>query len=235
MEGQPLTFPEAMYQTGIAFVDTCRVINWSVTGPYLPVYSFVLEKVADRFSSPTPRAIIENWRRLMGFQMPMAMYENFSFVCCEAISKSLDSDGRLHSQSGPAIEYLDGFKMYCWHGTTVPGWVVTQPEWINVTRIEKEANAEVRRVLVERYGEEKFINDSQAVPVQEDESGVLYRREFLDDEPLVMVRVKNSTPEPDGSFKHYFLRVPPEIETARQAVAWTFGMNGAEYAPEVES
>ena len=46
-------------------------------------------------------------------------------------------------------------------------------------------------------------------------------------EPVVMVEVLNSTPEPDGSFKDYWLRVPPTMETARQAVAWTFGLADA--------
>jgi hypothetical protein len=50
-----------------------------------------------------------------------------------------------------------------------------------------------------------------------------------------MVEVVNSTPEPDGSRKTYFLRVPPTIETAREAVAWTFGLGAVDYRPAVES
>jgi hypothetical protein len=50
-----------------------------------------------------------------------------------------------------------------------------------------------------------------------------------------MVRVKNSTPEPDGTYKEYFLRVPPTIKTAREAVAWTFEMDENEYKPKFES
>ncbi|MGH9553254.1 MAG: DUF6745 domain-containing protein [Terriglobales bacterium] len=46
-----------------------------------------------------------------------------------------------------------------------------------------------------------------------------------------MVRVINSTPEPDGSYKHYFLRVPPEITTAKSAVAWTFDIDADKYSP----
>ena len=64
---------------------------------------------------------------------------------------------------------------------------------------------------------------------------VITRREMNDDEPLVMVRVINSTPEPDGTNKRYMLRVPPTIKTAREAVAWTFGMSPETYAPEMES
>lgn len=64
-----------------------------------------------------------------------------------------------------------------------------------------------------------------------------------------MVGVANSTPEPDGSHKSYFLRVHPECRpmlangafgaaqalTARNAVASTFGLRGPEYAPAVET
>ena len=55
------------------------------------------------------------------------------------------------------------------------------------------------------------------------------------DEPLVVVEVQNSTPESDGSRKTYFLRVPPQTQTAREGVAWTFGMSRDEYAPRRES
>ena len=50
-----------------------------------------------------------------------------------------------------------------------------------------------------------------------------------------MVEVVNSTPEPDGSRKTYFLRVPPTITTAREAVAWTFALGAGEYRPAVET
>jgi hypothetical protein len=56
-----------------------------------------------------------------------------------------------------------------------------------------------------------------------------------DDEPLVVVRVENSTREPDGSKKYYFLRVPPHITRAKEAVAWTFGLDSANYLPKKET
>ena len=79
--------------------------------------------------------------------------------------------------------------------------------------------------------------------------GTLWWRELDRDEPIVMVEVVNQTPEPDGSFKHYFLRVDPRLRplladgsfgraqflTARNAVASTFGLQGEQYAPELET
>ena len=50
-----------------------------------------------------------------------------------------------------------------------------------------------------------------------------------------MVEVLNSTAEPDGSWKTYWLRVPPTMRTPREAIAWTFGMTKEEYAPAMQS
>jgi hypothetical protein len=89
--------------------------------------------------------------------------------------------------------------------------------------------------MLERYGEARYLQDSGVVPVHHDKYGVLFRKEIPGDEPLVMVRVVNATPEPDGHRKNYFLRVPPTVETAHEAVAWTFGMSPKEYHPDVET
>ena len=51
----------------------------------------------------------------------------------------------------------------------------------------------------------------------------------------MVVEVENSTPEPDGSRRTYFLRVPPATRTAREAVAWTFSMTADAYRPSMET
>jgi hypothetical protein len=55
------------------------------------------------------------------------------------------------------------------------------------------------------------------------------------DEDVKVVKVINSTAEPDGTFKDYFLRVPPGTRTARAGVAWTFGLTEDEYEPSEET
>src|SRR5262249_47757882 len=133
------------------------------------------------------------------------------------------------------LEYSDGFKIFAWHGAVVPEWIIREPEKISVSLITAELNAEVRRVMIERYGLEKFIKDSGATKVHQDALGVLWRKNLPGDEALVMVQVKNSTAEPDGTYKHYFLRVPPDTRTVRAAVAWTFGLMEHEYKPRKET
>ncbi|HUD75311.1 MAG TPA: hypothetical protein VMQ76_09590, partial [Terracidiphilus sp.] len=121
---------------------------------------------------------------------------------------------RLHCETGPAVE-SDAEGLYFWHGVIVPAFVVTRPDWITMSHIDSEENAEVRRVMMERYGMARYLFDSHAVELHKDDYGTLYRKEIPGDEPLVMVKVVNSTIEPDGSFKEYTLRVPPNITTAR--------------------
>ncbi len=89
--------------------------------------------------------------------------------------------------------------------------------------------------MLERLGYDRFILELGAVPVQADGFGALYRIPGDFREPFVLVHVTNSTPEPDGSRKRYFLRVPPNVKTAHEAVAWTFGMRAEEYRPSRET
>ena len=146
-----------------------------------------------------------------------------------------DERGRLHSAAGPAIVYPDGWSVYAWHGVGIAGAIIVRPETITVAQIQHEANVEVRRVLLERYGFDRYVTDSGALPIHADDTGTLYRCELDGDEPLAVVAVLNSTPEPDGSRKRYVLRVPPDMTEARQAVAWTFGQKADEYQPALET
>jgi hypothetical protein len=146
-----------------------------------------------------------------------------------------DDRGRLHSPTGMAIRYPDGFGVYAWHGVRVPAEVIERPEMLDVARITNESNAEVRGVMLERYGLERYVRECGARVLDRSDYGTLWRAELPNDEPLVLVEVENSTPEPDQSRKRYMIRVPPTIERAREAVSWSFGMGEQEYAPAAES
>jgi len=146
-----------------------------------------------------------------------------------------DNLGRLHSGDGPALGYPDGYAVHAWRGMPIPADFVTQLDTLTAARIHGETNAELRRVMLEHYGYERYLRESAAVAVQRDEYGVLWRVPIPDDEPLCMVEVRNATPEPDGSRRTYWLRVPPRMRSAREAVAWTFGLTAEEYAPTIQT
>jgi hypothetical protein len=136
-----------------------------------------------------------------------------------------------------AIGFRDGWGVHSVHGVRVPGWIVESPGEITPEKIDSEGNAEIRRVMVEKFGVNRYVSSPGTETIGSDDWGVLLRRNMgADDEPIVVVKVVNSSPEPDGRFKDYFLRVPPNIETPRQAVAWLNWKDSAEeYAPVMQT
>jgi len=146
-----------------------------------------------------------------------------------------DGQGRLHSANGPAVAYPDGWLVYAWHGVGVAESIILHPETITIADIQSERDVEVRRVLLERYGFDRYIMDMGAMPIHADDTGTLYRCELEGDEPLVVVSVMNSTPESDATRKRYVLRVPPDMTRAREAVAWTFYQKAEDYRPALET
>lgn len=152
---------------------------------------------------------------------------------------ALDENARLHNLRGPALEWPDGHKLYAVAGISVDPTLIEFPELLNVDRIDDEDNAEVRRALITLYGEERFLRDSGAEIVNYGRKGAkLWSRPFANDDegrPFQMVEVLNSTPEPDGTFKTYFLRVPPTVKTADEGIAWTFDVDPKVYNPQRET
>ena len=84
-------------------------------------------------------------------------------------------------------------------------------------------NVTDRRTAMEKYGHERLLK-KVGTEIQQDDYGKLWSMASDNDvdDRSVWLEVVNSTPEPDGTHAHYFLRVPPNMETAKQAVEWTF-------------
>ncbi|MEU3749810.1 MULTISPECIES: DUF6745 domain-containing protein [Streptomyces] len=162
-------------------------------------------------------------------------YENVAVVCERPVELHRDEAGRLDRGDGPALAYADGFALHAWRGMPVAADFLAGLAGLTPERIRAEENAELRRVMLEYYGYDRYLAVSGARHEHRDGTGVLWRVELADDEDVVMVEVVNSTPEPDGSHRTYWLRVPPSTRTAREGVAWTFGLSAEEYEPLVQT
>ena len=168
-----------------------------------------------------------------GWALP---YETTCWVSERTSTLHRDELGRLHSLTGPALVYPDGWAIHAVHGVRVPREVVEDSTWTTVERIEAEPNSEIRRVMMLKYGAARYLQESGAKLVNQSKRGKLWRKDRKGDDPLVMVEVQNSTSEPDKTFKTYFLRVPPHIKTAAAAVAWRFGFETVrDYHPAIET
>lgn len=146
---------------------------------------------------------------------------------------------RPHREDGPAAVWADGWRLHAVHGVVVPERAVEAPETLTSYDVFDAEDEAERRVLIDRIGVRRFLDGCWTELLDDDPVfGRLWR---LPDprgrsrEPMVLVEVVNATPEPDGSSRTHLLRVPPAMTTARYAVAWTFGLQPDEYAPDVQT
>src|SRR5208337_1390196 len=153
--------------------------------------------------------------------------------------------------------YSDGWGVYAWHGLRVPRQLIERPEELSIAAIDGEQNAELRRVMIERYTLERYVRDSGATVVHEDRDALglprrLLRKTLTEIGDVLLLDVQNSSLEPDGSRRSHLLPCHPALRpippagfglplgepqalTCHNAVASTFYLRGEEYAPEVET
>jgi hypothetical protein len=150
-------------------------------------------------------------------------------VICVPLPSVWAADEGLHREDGPVIAWPSGERHWLWRGVRVPQWMIEHPQRITPARIRGERNLEIRRCMIERFGLERFVRESGAELIAEDRSGTLWRINFGDRHRHTMVEVADGTVQHDGTRRRYFLRVPPRMRSAREAVAWTYGLTPQQY------
>jgi hypothetical protein len=154
-------------------------------------------------------------------------------------SPQIWTDGRrLHRADGPALAWRET-KVYAWKGCIVPKRFIAQRASTRPDDIRAVPDQRLRRALVDLYaathGHRRCMQDFGGVMMHEDTTGRLWcvnpGREVVAPQPgdIKLVEVANGTVEADGSRNTYWLSVPPDMQRAQQAVAWTYAMTAEEY------
>ena len=76
-----------------------------------------------------------------------------------------DDQHRLHCETGPAVAYPDGYRLFFWHGTAVPGHWITHKSDLLPEAVLRTANVEQRRAGCEILGWERILNELRAVEI----------------------------------------------------------------------
>ena len=192
-----------------------------------------------------------------GFRL---MHEEFCIVSDFPEILKKDEQNRPHADDGPSHRWRDGWELYYWHGVQVTRQIVMAPETLTIEQVRKEENAEVRRVMIERMGWDRFCKLADlkvihrdtmtayfpAIPVSEtvhanmraitsyregtEVAELLESSEFKDFDNHPLKFVRVTDP---STGEHYVLRVWHENTRAYQAVAQTFGMTEEEYRSSI--
>ncbi|MEM7715596.1 MAG: DUF6745 domain-containing protein, partial [Cyanobacteria bacterium P01_A01_bin.68] len=153
-------------------------------------------------------------------------------------SLSYDEQNNLHESNGkPAIEYADRFKVYAHHGT----WIlekygqVPSSQWKSQWLLSEE-NAELRRILIQVIGYNRICKELGAIELDSWNEYTLLKIENYTEinnshnsqnnsEPMHLLKMTCPSTE-----HIHFLRVPPDITSARVGITWiNWGVDPEEF------
>ena len=155
-------------------------------------------------------------------------FEKICIVCDRPTKLSFDNENRLHAEGKPAISFADGYSLYSYHGVTLPEKYgkVHPKEWQAKWLLE-ETNAELRRVLIQGIGYSRICQDLQAIELDSwQEYTLLTIESDIDIESIYLLKMTC----PSTGYIHA-LRVPPDINSARDAIRWVnWGIDPEEFS-----
>lgn len=133
------------------------------------------------------------------------------------------------------------FRHIYWHGVRINEVIAWKPEKLTIKDVWDQQNLEVRRVMIDRMGYNRFFEEAGAeqLDIDEDAGGVrrLMRvkmprlNRWERDEPVVCLAVTCPS-----TGRKYALRVPPNITSCHAGAAWLAGFdNPNDYAPIKET
>ncbi len=132
-----------------------------------------------------------------------------------------------------------------WNGIAISGQAAFHPETISAEQVLREPNAEMRRMLLERMGMDRFVAEGKPAVLDSDSDRggprVLlrivpdYQNHAMEQETKEAEEVFLQVRDPSTG-RGYILRVPPTMTTCHQAAAWIAGFeNPDDYHPDVET
>ena len=140
--------------------------------------------------------------------------------------------GRLHATDGPAVSYPDGWQIFAVNGTRIPGEWITDPKTLTPEAALGQSNVELRRAAVELLGWHKVLSNLPHRVIDADvnpQIGTLLSVDLPDAPNSRFIRVEC------GTRRTFALPVPPEMTTAREANAWTYGLSKEELELEART
>jgi len=122
----------------------------------------------------------------------------------------------LHCDDGPSVEYNNEFKLWTINGVPVDEQIVMRPETQTLDQINQEKNEEVKRVRIDRFGWQSYLEQMQATVLDEQTNDIEQTNEALMEcgEMRVLICSCPSTA------KVFSLEFAKDVATCDQAQDW---------------
>ncbi|GET41997.1 hypothetical protein MiSe_68110 [Microseira wollei NIES-4236] len=154
-------------------------------------------------------------------------YKKICLVCDRPRIVSLDNQQRLHAEGATAIQFADGFSVYAYHDVRLPEkYGKLHPDRWRSEWLLTEENAELRRVLIQRIGDDRICQELEAIELDTWQEYTLLKIDNADIEPIYLLKMIC----PSTGRIHAW-RVPPDMQSAREAITWVnWGIDPDEFS-----
>jgi hypothetical protein len=154
----------------------------------------------------------DSYETLLKVSGPRMMHKDFCIISDKPVRLLKDGLNRPHCDDGPFCEWADGTKLYAIGGQYVPQYVVERPDLITIEKIQKETNAETRRIMIDRYGTDKYLLETEAQVLDLDERPGNTRCLIQDNTGSKWLVGMDGSTE-----RTYYMPVPEESTTCKEA------------------
>lgn len=180
-------------------------------------------------SHDVPTDLIENFMNLMKSAGIVAPFEDVCICTERPTLLSFNDSGDLHSSTGPAVQYADGWSLYYWNGVSIPGeWIENKQSLKPETALTLE-NLEQRRCAAEILGWANVLATLPHRVINEDKDPMIGKLLSVDlpdspDERFLRVLC--------GTGREFAIRVDKSCRTAMEAQERIHSVGPGEYKPE---
>ena len=161
------------------------------------------------------------------------MHEEFCIVSDFQVYIKIDAENRPHCETGPSHLWRDGWALYHWHGVSIPAEWIEDKASLTAQVALTWPNVEQRRAACEILGWNNILAalDARVIDADGDpEIGELVEVTIPEIGRERFLRVRC------GTGREFALPVPPNMQTALEAQAWTWGLDAASFSkPEVRT
>jgi hypothetical protein len=204
--------------------DTSKYLSESFYGQhesYWISYYLFAERIGVEYD-PKDSALLQQWSKIAQSINWWTPTDEYCFISDRPRVVKFDNERRLHREDGLAVEYSDGWGTASWHGTRIPkNWILDKKTLTPKIALTWE-NIEQRRAACEILGWVHILEELKAKTINRDEDpeiGELLEVEIPDIGRERFLKVQC------GTGRTFALPVPPDMQTALQANAWTFGVD----------
>ena len=148
---------------------------------------------------------------------------NLLIICADPASEYHIIDGVMNNDSGPAVTFRDGLKCWVLNDVEVDEQIVMFPETQTISQIDDETNEEVKRIRLERYGVDKYLDQTGAMVLD-------FNENFIEGTKETLLKTKNGmlflTGVCPSTGRVYYMEILPDedngesVTTASEAQSW---------------